>query len=29
MLQNVFLPLFFPGWPLSNVAEICNVSVTS
>lgn len=23
MLQNVFLPLFFPGWPLSNVAAIC------
>lgn len=22
MLQNVFLPLFFPGWPLSNVAAI-------
>lgn len=23
MLQNVFLPLFFPGWPLSKVAAIC------
>lgn len=22
MLQNVFLPLFFPGWPLSSVAAI-------
>lgn len=22
MLQKVFLPLFFPGWPLSNVAAI-------